>query len=192
MKALPKRKGNRHFAVQLHALRHCLNESPSQKEGKWSRADGQCFPIWSLNESPSQKEGKCPPRTGWVASPPASMKALPKRKGNIQSEPSRSRHHRLNESPSEKEGKLMSFCVRLWTLTSLNESPSEKEGKYSTNRRFSQIGQPSMKVPPKRKGNDFDLFVVGFGLFPSMKVPPKRKGNILARRLRTLPPPFPQ
>ena len=47
----------------------------------------------------------------------------------------------------------MSFCVRLWTLTSLNESPSEKEGKYSTNRRFSQIGQPSMKVPPKRKGN---------------------------------------
>ena len=71
----------------------------------------------------------------------------------------------------------MSFCVRLWTLTSLNESPSEKEGKYSTNRRFSQIGQPSMKVPPKRKGNDFDLFVVGFGLFPSMKVPPKRKGN---------------
>ena len=54
---------------------------------------------------PPKKEGKCPPRTGWVASPPASMKALPKRKGNIQSEPSRSRHHRLNESPSEKEGK---------------------------------------------------------------------------------------
>ena len=135
MKALPKRKGNRHFAVQLHALRHCLNESPSQKEGKWSRADGQCFPIWSLNESPSQKEGKCPPRTGWVASPPASMKALPKRKGNIQSEPSRSRHHRLNESPSEKEGKYVSPCL---------STPN--------------FG-PSMKVPPKRKGNNARLLI---------------------------------
>ena len=39
-----------------------------------------------------------------------------------------------------------------------------------------------MKVPPKRKGNDFDLFVVGFGLFPSMKVPPKRKGNVVENR----------
>ena len=98
----------------------------------------------------------------------ASMKVPPKRKGNP---------NPLNPRPRPP-------C--------LNESPSEKEGKFSANRRFSQIGQPSMKVPPKRKGNDFDLFVVGFGLFPSMKVPPKRKGNILARRLRTLPPPFPQ
>ena len=40
-----------------------------------------------------------------VTTKKASMKAPPKRKGNIQSEPSRSRHHRLNESPSEKEGK---------------------------------------------------------------------------------------
>ena len=38
-------------------------------------------------------------------------------------------------------------------------------------------GQPSMKVPPKRKGNPPS---VGGGtgvFFPSMKVPPKRKGN---------------
>ena len=61
----------------------------------------------------------------------------------------------LNESPSEKEGK----CVRLHpapksSSRALNESPSEKEGKYAANRGFRQIQQPSMKVPPKRKGND--------------------------------------
>ena len=36
---------------------------------------------------------------------------------------------------------------------------------------------PSMKVPPKRKGNSFEVSP-GIGAFtPSMKVPPKRKGN---------------
>ena len=36
----------------------------------------------------------------------------------------------------------------------LNESPSEKEGKYLQRKRFRRIvGAPSMKVPPKRKGN---------------------------------------
>ena len=39
--------------------------------------------LASLNESPSQKEGKSgAPEHGWVG-PFASMKALPKRKGNI-------------------------------------------------------------------------------------------------------------
>ena len=35
----------------------------------------------------------------------------------------------------------------------LNESPSEKEGKYFINSRVVTLDQPSMKVPPKRKGN---------------------------------------
>ena len=39
-------------------------------------------------------------------------------------------------------------------------------------------GQPSMKVPPKRKGNLALLAVFCLViLWPSMKVPPKRKGN---------------
>ena len=38
---------------------------------------------------------------------------------------------------------------------SLNESPSEKEGKYSLPRRIVRsFLLASMKVPPKRKGND--------------------------------------
>ena len=58
-----------------------LNESPSQKEGK-SVKPMHTLIVGGLNESPSQKEGKL-----WHASarrprPRASMKALPKRKGN--------------------------------------------------------------------------------------------------------------
>ena len=61
----------------------CLNESPSQKEGKFVPPSGGPLEIHRLNESPSQKEGKssfpCPLRPPT----PASMKALPKRKGNV-------------------------------------------------------------------------------------------------------------
>ena len=35
----------------------------------------------------------------------------------------------------------------------------------------------SMKVPPKRKGNDTAAVLGDPGRAPSMKVPPKRKGN---------------
>ena len=60
-----------------------------------------------LNESPSEKEGKytsnIPANVGGIA----SMKALPKRKGNAATTMCpRLRPSRLNESPSEKEGKL--------------------------------------------------------------------------------------
>ena len=58
MKALPKRKGNRsHRQHQGNTSR--LNESPSEKEGKFApeagsvREHNDC-----LNESPSEKEGK--------------------------------------------------------------------------------------------------------------------------------------
>ena len=57
MKALPKRKGN--IGYRLDPMcKLCLNESPSQKEGKlgsWSRSRAAPY---CLNESPSQKEGK--------------------------------------------------------------------------------------------------------------------------------------
>ena len=35
-----------------------LNESPSEKEGKWYRRFLLTSRRWSLNESPSEKEGK--------------------------------------------------------------------------------------------------------------------------------------
>ena len=64
--------------------------------------------------------------------------------------------------------------------STLNESPSEKEGKSKTWKpRNLWPTWPSMKVPPKRKGNHPLHPVIARRLSPSMKVPPKRKGNIL-------------
>ena len=40
---------------------------------------------------------------------------------------------------------------------------------------------PSMKVPPKRKGNGYRPCYTSIADNPSMKVPPKRKGNFAAR-----------
>ena len=62
----------------------------------------------------------------------------------------------------------------------LNESPSEKEGKSLQIYVHALRQPPSMKVPPKRKGNqktgrDHIVQLVR----PSMKVPPKRKGKLL-------------
>ena len=83
----------------------------------------------------------------------------------------------------------------------LNESPSEKEGKFHAVDEVIQLIVPSMKVPPKRKGNkplkpdastakalnespsekEGKWLINGRAAHapatPSMKVPPKRKGN---------------
>ena len=87
--------------------------------------------------------------------PAASMKALPKKKGNGAGQSRRDSSarplnespyekegkfvtvasaefvdgHRLNESPSEKEGKSERQAPSPKTSTGLNESPSQKEGK---------------------------------------------------------------
>ena len=58
MKVPPKRKGNLgfEFTERIYAP---LNESPSEKEGKYCLqrvAEGNHA---ALNESPSEKEGKC-------------------------------------------------------------------------------------------------------------------------------------
>ena len=60
----------------------------------------------------------------------------------------------------------------------LNESPSEKEGKYTEDEEAVVETDPSMKVPPKRKGNKLCHRVRVPVHAPSMKVPPKRKGNL--------------
>ena len=60
----------------------------------------------------------------------------------------------------------------------LNESPSEKEGKFDDFFFLDvAVPSPSMKVPPKRKGNAATASGRRSSTDPSMKVPPKRKGN---------------
>ena len=83
MKVPPKRKGNAqgNFAKESDTFAR-LNESPSEKEGKFPIAPQAQSHRISLNESPSEKEGKCPPK-----------------------EQEEEEVNSLNESPSEKEGK---------------------------------------------------------------------------------------
>ena len=57
MKVPPKRKGNPAISAACAEVR-CLNESPSQKEGKYVWLGGLGGYSSGLNESPSQKEGK--------------------------------------------------------------------------------------------------------------------------------------
>ena len=57
MKVPPKRKGNGCTGCgAVHA--HGLNESPSEKEGKYDAYQRILKARISLNESPSEKEGK--------------------------------------------------------------------------------------------------------------------------------------
>ena len=62
-------------------------------------------------------------------------------------------------------------------IRTLNESPSEKEGKFPRSVWVAWSWSPSMKVPPKRKGNTLAAGTDYGADRPSMKVPPKRKGN---------------
>ena len=158
MKVPPKRKGNTAPRLRYRGA-SCLNESPSEKEGKFKGTITYAV-IWAvgLNESPSEKEGKF---IGVLVTAGAMA--------------------RLNESPSEKEGKSLPTSSKLRHSASLNESPSEKEGKYRDARlvrvRFEKLA--SMKVPPKRKGNLIKTHGRALNArAASMKVPPKRKGNL--------------
>ena len=67
------------------------------------------FEQQSLNESPSEKEGKFVDVSNMGPDITiASMKVPPKRKGNLDSSPlNTNEFERLNESPSEKEGKYL-------------------------------------------------------------------------------------
>ena len=111
MKALPKRKGNPHSEATRAVLISSLNESPSEKEGKYPHQQNEDRERESLNESPSEKEGKFL---------------------RIDVE-YRSINGGLNESPSEKEGKSTHPTRESGSNSGLNESPSEKEGKSPQN-----------------------------------------------------------
>ena len=58
MKVPPKRKGNAKGVAGSRAGSPSLNESPSEKEGKYQVHTGCTTKTSGLNESPSEKEGK--------------------------------------------------------------------------------------------------------------------------------------
>ena len=59
MKVPPKRKGNHSLQAPPRSLTvSALNESPSEKEGKYTKEAPATLQTEALNESPSEKEGK--------------------------------------------------------------------------------------------------------------------------------------
>ena len=63
------------------------------------------------------------------------------------------------------------------TIPSMKVPPKRKGNPATGEQNRLNFLVPSMKVPPKRKGNDPAVQGWGYYIRPSMKVPPKRKGN---------------
>ena len=165
--------------------RCCLNESPSEKEGKFG---GVCanharrylasmkvppkrkgnFLAWvpsrylpGLNESPSEKEGKSLATITRQNASLASMKVPPKRKGNGE----------VADGAAAGQG--------------LNESPSEKEGKFRVTRELGGLGGwASMKVPPKRKGNLTSRVITERQIISLNESPSEKEGKSFSLRSR--------
>ena len=106
---------------------------PTKMWGKGRPDLALLSPEYRLNESPPKKEGKFAHHQSCQCRSPC-----------------------LNESPSKKEGKSALLRQMSVQILCLNESPSKKEGKYIAEVCL-QVNRvaPSMKVPPKRKGNSY-------------------------------------
>ena len=136
MKVPPKRKGNLTIIHAVNLETRPSMKVPPKRKGNVGIGTAQSITFRAtLNESPSEKEGK--------------SNAISCAKLHLV--------YPLNESPSEKEGKWFVHSHLAPEFGSLNESPSEKEGKSRRNPARRQVITPSMKVPPKRKGNE-DMF----------------------------------
>ena len=121
MKALPRRKGNSGFGWGGWFFGASMKALPRRKGNALAQGLITQTPR-RLNESPSQKEGKYFCFHRHAHSVDASMKAPPKRKGNLRwLVRACSANLTLNESPSEKEGKLL-----LRSSYSVIEYPSMK------------------------------------------------------------------
>ena len=175
MKVPPKRKGNGSTRAVANRGHVCLNESPSEKEGKFRRGDLYYESLKASMKVPPKRKGNCSLLNGSTAQAAASMKVPPKRKGNFRGEfRGVLRIVRLNESPSEKEGKfecvvldgeadgasmkvppkrkgnILAVIANAANTRSLNESPSEKEGK-SLDEGVRQIGFSGLNESPSEK-----------------------------------------
>ena len=82
MKAPPKRKGNPEQGARLAGLCPASMKAPPKRKGN-AVLQKTKYDERRLNESPSEKEGKFVYCRGHGADDFASMKAPPKRKGNL-------------------------------------------------------------------------------------------------------------
>ena len=108
----------------------------------------------------------------------ASMKALPKRKGNGGGlNPQRIRIFASMKALPKRKGNYPSCPTSCSRCSRLNESPSKKEGKFNRSALNDQVVLTSMKALPKRKGNVFVTVDIERLAIASMKVPTRRQRN---------------
>lgn len=107
MKVPSNRRGNRKRASFSPSVSQPLNESPSEKEGKYHCGGLATAAAASASMKVSvRKRRNCCFQGLSHPHARASMKALPKRKGNARKcRRWRMKFWSLNESPSQKEGK---------------------------------------------------------------------------------------
>ena len=85
----------------------------------------------------------------------ASMKALPKRKGNNHEYPTALDHPASMKALPKRKGNFPRILLGVSFHIRLNESPSEKEGKSVRPSASACPPFASMKALPKRKGNAY-------------------------------------
>ena len=100
MKVPPKRKGNPVSALVYLCATDCLNESPSEKEGKFSVQDTVLVSHRASMKVPPKRKGNPPPHSPPPSPCLASMKVPPKRKGN--SYPKIARNHAAETGASRE------------------------------------------------------------------------------------------
>ncbi len=137
MKALPRRKGNGEDVLTLQAGRGASMKVPTKEEGKSQRRQPSAFPCSSLDEGPYGKVGndicnqtapvpfassmKVPRKgrefigraTAALLVTPASMKTLPKRKGNPGRSPKPRHRHASIKVPTKKGREMKNATVQM-------------------------------------------------------------------------------
>ena len=181
-----------------------LNESPSQKEGKWSHRRDHYVPQWRrlneilhlkvlnkqscghlegilicLIESPYKTVGKfLHRRNTLMILLHASIKVPPHRREQLII------YTWLTERMSPqcksplKSGEIRGNSPAERRRGDLNESPYEKAGKSHFVHLIHWMHEASMKALPKRKGNGVIVGAGDLAARASMKAPPKGKGNL--------------
>ena len=164
MKALPRRKGKLGSEGAMRQSSSCLNESPSQKEGKTSTI--YAYYLVSLCASMKalpRRKGKPGAAAENAGASSASMKALPRRKGKLCG------------------GGRVARCLRRASMKAL----PRRKGKQCWRMSMEPIWEPSMKALPRRKGKQSRARVLDLPTYPSMKALPRRKGKLSAKPFGT-------
>ena len=101
MKVPPKRKGNQHLADSATVVTVALNESPSEKEGKFAVNGQALVNVFAPSmKVPPKRKGNCAVHIISKLTDFPSMKVPPKRKGN--SYPKIARNHAAETGASRE------------------------------------------------------------------------------------------